>query len=39
MFVAIWLVIGGGMVTLLLAAITKKKRGLCSDYTIELKDI
>ena len=37
MFVAIWLVIGGGMVTLLLAAITKKKRGLCSDYTITLK--
>ena len=37
MFVAIWLVIGGGMVTLLLAAITKKKRGLCSDYTIALK--
>ena len=37
LFIAVWLCIGGGMLTLLLAAITKKKRGHCSDYTIVLK--
>ena len=37
MFITVWLCIGGGMLTLLLAAITKKKRGHCSDYTIVLK--
>ena len=37
LFIAVWLCIGGGMLTLLLAAITKKKRGECSDYTIVLK--
>ena len=36
-FITVWLCIGGGMLTLLLAAITKKKRGHCSDYTIVLK--
>jgi cell division protein FtsQ len=37
LFVALWVCIGGGMFTLLLAAITKKKKGLCSDYVIVLK--
>ena len=37
LFVALWLCIGGGMVTLLLAAITRKKNGQCSDYTISIK--
>lgn len=37
LFIALWVCIGGGMLTLLLAAITKKKKGLCSDYTIVLK--
>jgi cell division protein FtsQ len=37
LFVSLWLCIGGGMLSLLLAAITKKKRGECSDYTIVLK--
>ncbi|MEO7393968.1 MAG: hypothetical protein ABIU11_03445 [Chitinophagaceae bacterium] len=37
LFIAVWLCIGGGMVTLLLAAITKKKQGLCADYTIVFK--
>lgn len=37
LFVAIWLCIGGGMLTLLLAAISSKKKGICSDYIITLK--
>jgi cell division protein FtsQ len=37
LFVALWVCIGGGMFTLLLAAITKKKKGLCSDYAIVLR--
>ena len=37
LFVALWLCIGGGMVTLLLAAITRKKNGQCNDYTILIK--
>ncbi len=37
LFVALWVCIGGGMFVLLMAAITKKKRGHCSDYTIVLK--
>ncbi len=37
LFIALWVCIGGGMLTLLLAAITKRKKGLCSDYTIVLK--
>ncbi len=36
-FVAVWLCIGGGMFTLLLAAISTKKKGHCSDFTITLK--
>ena len=37
LFIAIWLCIGGGMVSLLLAAITKKNNGLCKDYTITIE--
>jgi cell division protein FtsQ len=37
LFVTLWLCIGGGMVTLLLAAITKKNKGECKDYTISIK--
>jgi len=37
LFIAIWLCIGGGMFTLLLAAISAKKKGHCADYTITLK--
>jgi len=37
LFIAIWLCIGGGMVSLLLAAITKKNNGLCKDYTISIE--
>lgn len=37
LFVGLWLCIGGGMLTLLLAANKKKKRGECSDYAIQLK--
>ncbi len=32
-----WLCIGGGMFTLLLAAISKKNRGQCKDYHITIK--
>lgn len=35
-FVAIWLCIGGGMFILLMAAISTKKKGHCSDYVITL---
>jgi cell division protein FtsQ len=37
LFIAVWLCIGGGMLTLLLAAISNKKKGQCTDYTIKLK--
>lgn len=37
LFVAVWLCIGGGMLTLLLAAISSKRKGVCRDYTITLK--
>lgn len=33
-FIAVWLCIGGGMVTLLLAAIGNRNKGVCSDYAI-----
>jgi cell division protein FtsQ len=37
LFIAFWLCIGGGMFTLLLAAISKKNKGLCKGYTISIK--
>lgn len=37
MFITIWVCIGGGMFTLLLAAISKKNKGQCSDYVIIIK--
>lgn len=37
LFIAVWLCIGGGMLTLLLAAISSKKKGACSGYEISLK--
>lgn len=37
LFVTLWLCIGGGMVTLLLAAITKNNKGECKDYSISIK--
>lgn len=37
LFVAVWLCIGGGMFTLLLAAISKRNKGECRDYTIIIK--
>jgi cell division protein FtsQ len=36
-FIAVWLCIGGGMLTLLLAAISKKNKGQCKDYSITIK--
>ena len=36
-FVSIWAVIGGGMLTLLIAAIGKKHREICQDYVITIK--
>lgn len=38
-FIAIWCCIGGGMLTLLLAAISKKNRGVCKNYTITIKGV
>jgi len=37
LFVAMWLVIGGGMLTLLIAAMGKQKRITCKDYSITIK--
>lgn len=37
LFITIWLGIGGGMVTLLLAAITSQNKGKCSDYVIKIE--
>lgn len=37
-FIAVWLCIGGGMVTLLLAAIGNRNKGVCSDYAITFGD-
>ena len=37
MFVTIWVLIGGGMLTLLIAAMGKQKRNTCKDYAITIK--
>jgi cell division protein FtsQ len=37
LFITVWLCIAGGMLTLLLAAISKKNKGRCSGYVITLK--
>ena len=37
LFVAMWIAIGGGMLTLLIAAIGKQKRETCKDYAITIK--
>jgi cell division protein FtsQ len=37
LFVTIWVAIGGGMLTLLIAAIGKQKKDHCRDYTIRIK--
>lgn len=37
LFITIWVCIGGGMLTLLLAAIDKKNKGECKDYIITIK--
>jgi cell division protein FtsQ len=39
LFIALWLCIGGGMLTLLLAAISQKNKRLCKDYTIAIKGV
>lgn len=39
LFVLFWICIGGGMLTLLIAAIGKKKKELCSDYSISVKSL
>jgi cell division protein FtsQ len=37
LFVAVWLTIGAGMLSLLIAAIGKQKRDQCRDYSIKIK--
>lgn len=39
LFATVWLCIGGGMLTLLLAAISKKNKGQCKDYSITIKGV
>lgn len=39
LFVTVWLCIGGGMLTLLLAAISKKNKGQCKEYSITIKGV
>lgn len=36
LFVAVWLCVGAGMLTLLLAAINKQKKGLCNEVRINI---
>lgn len=38
-FVTVWLCIGAGMFTLLMAAITRKNKGVCNAYSIEIKGV
>lgn len=38
LFVMLWVCIGGGLLTLLIAAISKKNREDCTDYTITIKN-
>ena len=37
LFAMLWISIGGGMLTLLIAAIGKKNKEICSNYTINIK--
>jgi hypothetical protein len=37
LFIIFWICIGGGMLTLLIAAIGKKKKEVCSDFSISIK--
>ncbi|MGZ8551080.1 MAG: cell division protein FtsQ/DivIB, partial [Chitinophagaceae bacterium] len=37
LFVAMWMVIGGGMLVLLIAAMGKQKKNACKDYSISIK--
>lgn len=37
LFAALWLAIGGGMLTLLIAAMGKQKKELCSNYEISIR--
>lgn len=37
LFITIWVCIGAGMFTLLMAAISKKNKGQCRDYAITIK--
>jgi cell division protein FtsQ len=37
LFATLWLAIGAGMLTLLLAAISKKKKQVCRDYKVAVK--
>jgi len=37
LFAILWICIGGGMLTLLVAAISKKNQSLCSEYNITIK--
>jgi cell division protein FtsQ len=39
LFVTMWLVIGAGMLTLLIAAIGKQKKDHCKDYSITIKGV
>ncbi|MBI3137282.1 MAG: hypothetical protein HYZ15_01720 [Sphingobacteriales bacterium] len=38
-FITVWLCIGAGMFTLLMAAISKKNKGLCNGYTIVISGV
>lgn len=39
LFITVWLCIGGAMFTLLMAAISKRNRGLCNNYSISIKGV
>lgn len=39
LFVAMWLAIGGGMLTLLIAAMGKQQKELCKDYAVTIEGV
>ena len=37
LFISLWILIGGGMISLLVAAISTKNKGTCKDYVISFR--
>ena len=39
LFITLWVILGGGMLTLLIAAIGRQKKNACRDYVITIKGV